>query len=47
MIPPAEVLSLLNFPDLKKYDVSSIEYILTGGSSLPQTVIDRLGVSIL
>jgi acyl-CoA synthetase (AMP-forming)/AMP-acid ligase II len=38
---PTHLAAILNLPDLKKYDISSLEYFWYGGSPMPQEVLKR------
>lgn len=44
-IPPTPINSLMNNPNFKNYDVSSIKVIVTGGSAVSHHLIDRIKVS--
>jgi long-chain acyl-CoA synthetase len=48
---PAMFISLLSYPDLDQYDVSSLRIAISGGASIPAPVLDafekRFGVLIL
>lgn len=48
---PTQIIDLLNFPDLKKYNLSSLKAIFTGGSRCPPEVVrgamERLGCQIV
>jgi acyl-CoA synthetase (AMP-forming)/AMP-acid ligase II len=38
---PTHLAAILNLPDLKQYDISSLEYFWYGGSPMPQEVLKR------
>lgn len=40
-IVPTHLVAMLNVPDVKKYDVSSLKYIWYGGSPMPKEVLKR------
>lgn len=39
---PIIFLDMLNHPDRSKYDLSSVEYVLIGGSTVPRSLIERM-----
>lgn len=48
---PTQIIDLLNFPDLKKYDLSSLKAIYTGGSRCPPEIVkgamEKLGCQVV
>lgn len=48
---PTQIIDLLNFPDVKKYNLSSLKVIYTGGSRCPPEVVrgamEKLGCQIV